>query len=107
MDHGAAELREGDEVGPFRVVREIGRGGFGAVFLARDTRLGRRVALKLVTGHAGGDRVAGGLAEARAAAQLSHPNIVTVYDVGEHAGLPYLALEYVPGDTLRVRLDRE
>jgi WD40 repeat protein len=97
----AGGLREGDEVGPFRVVREIGRGGFGRVFLARDVRLGRRVALKVITGP-----TSGGLAEARAAAQLSHPNIVTVYDVGEHAGCPYLALEYVAGDTLRVRMER-
>src|SRR5437762_500462 len=93
----------GREIGRFRVVRLLGEGGSGAVYLGRDLHLGRWVALKVL---AGGNPAAG-LAEARAAAQLNHPNIVTVYDVGEHDGQSYLALEYVPGDTLRARLDRD
>lgn len=98
---GRVELVEGEQLGHFRVVRAIGSGGFGTVWLARDVRLGRWVALKVLAAPA-----PAGIDEARAAARLAHPNIVAIHDVGEHAGRVYLALEYVEGVTLRERLDR-
>ncbi|MFH0901414.1 MAG: serine/threonine-protein kinase, partial [Pseudomonadota bacterium] len=104
-----AALREGTMVDHFRVVRLLGRGGMGEVYLTRDTRLGRRVALKLVRA-AGIDRdgtMARFLREAQVTASFSHPNIVSLYTAGEYAGRPYLALEYVEGQTLRERLQEE
>jgi WD40 repeat protein len=99
-------LADGDLVDHFRVRRLLGRGGAGEVYLARDTRLGRRVALKLVRPEAvgDGDALARFLFEARVTAQFSHPHIVTVFSVGEHRGYPYLALEYLDGQSLRGRL---
>jgi len=89
----------------FKLIRLLGRGGMGEVHLARDTLLGRRVALKLISSARVGraDAVARFLDEARATASFSHPNIITVYQVGEHLGQPYLALEYIDGCTLRER----
>ena len=94
------QLSVGDRVDHFRILRLLGRGGMGQVYAARDEQLGRRVALKLVVASAGEDA----LDEARTTAQFSHPNIVTIYAVGTHKGLPYLALEYLEGETLRERL---
>lgn len=109
--HGErATLRAGALVDHYRVMRLLGQGGMGEVYLARDTRLGRKVALKLV--HARFDRSTKArerfLAEARATATFNHPHIVTVYGVGEaDDGTPYLALEYVEGHTLAQRLAEE
>jgi WD40 repeat protein len=89
-------------VGRFRVLRFLGRGATGEVFLARDQVLGRKVALKLLS--ARGDAMDSLLREARTTARFAHPHIVTVYEVGEHEGRPWLALEYVEGGTLRDRL---
>jgi tetratricopeptide (TPR) repeat protein/predicted Ser/Thr protein kinase len=87
--------------GHFEIVRKLGEGGMGVVFLARDRRLDREVAIKLV-----GRRSAVATArlerEAQAMAQLSHPNVVTVHEVGQHDGAVYIAMEYVDGATLRV-----
>ncbi len=93
----------------FRVERLLGRGGMGEVYLARDIRLGRKVALKLVRFETLGHEAALGrfLFEARVTAKFSHPNIVTVFDVGEHQGTPYVALEYIEGQNLRDRMDEE
>ncbi|MBI5533082.1 MAG: protein kinase [Deltaproteobacteria bacterium] len=87
----------------FKILRMLGRGGMGEVYLARDTRLGRKVALKLVRPDALGlpdaqDRF---LFEATATAQFQHPNIVTVYHVGRYQSRPYLALEHIDGRTVR------
>jgi WD40 repeat protein/serine/threonine protein kinase len=86
----------------YRVLRELGRGGMSAVYLARQTSPERLVALKVIHGgaHADPERRARLRAEADAIARLNHPNIVTIYEVGEYQGLPYLALEYVPGASL-------
>jgi serine/threonine protein kinase len=97
---------EGTTVGPYIIRRELGRGGMGVVYLADDTRLSRRVALKalspaLGTEIAGRDRLR---LEARAAAGLSHPSIATVYALEEIDGGLYLACEYVPGEPLRALL---
>lgn len=94
---------EGTTVGRFKVISEIGRGGMGIVFLAEDDQLRRKVALKLLRSSFAADeeRRRRFLREARAAAALSHPNLVTVYDVGEHDGRAYLAMEYLRGKSLR------
>ncbi len=98
-------IEVGYEIDHFRVVRQIGQGGMGRVLLARDTQLGRLVALKLIRE----DRLdhvslEAFLAEARMTARLSHPNIVTIHHIGRWEGATYLALEYVEGGTLRERL---
>jgi serine/threonine protein kinase/TolB-like protein/pimeloyl-ACP methyl ester carboxylesterase/Flp pilus assembly protein TadD len=92
----------GDLLGPYRVIASLGAGGMGEVWRAEDTRLGRPVALKFVSANVRQDSRA--LArferEARAAAALNHPNICTIYDVGEHEGHPYIVMELLEGKTL-------
>ncbi len=100
------ELRAGQQVGPYLVTRKLGQGGMGLVYLARDTRLGRPVALKLL--HADFTRDAARVRrfqqEARAASALNHPNILTIYDVGQIDGQDYIATEFIEGQTLRESL---
>jgi len=90
------------EVGEYRILREIGRGGMGVVYEAEQASLGRRVALKVLPLHSLLDqkRLERFQQEARAAARLSHPNIVPVYGVGEHLGIHYYAMQYIPGQGL-------
>jgi len=103
---GHTPFADGEEVDHYRVVRSLGRGGMGEVFLARDTELGRRVALKAIHPQLlGSDReVSRFLFEARATARFSHPHIVTIFGVGQHRDIPYMALEYLEGGTLRGRM---
>jgi serine/threonine protein kinase len=93
----------GARLGPYEVMEPLGSGGMGEVYRARDPRLGRDVAVKLVTtdGTTSPDRLRRFETEARAVARLSHPNVVTVFDVGTHGGQPYLVLELLEGETLR------
>jgi serine/threonine-protein kinase len=93
----------GMHVGPYAVEEPLGSGGMGDVFLARDIRLGRRVALKLLDPARNIDNAARArfLREARLASSLEHPNICTVYDVGESDGRLFIAMQYVEGKTLR------
>jgi WD40 repeat protein/tetratricopeptide (TPR) repeat protein/tRNA A-37 threonylcarbamoyl transferase component Bud32 len=90
----------------YDILREVGRGGMGVVYLARQERLRRPVALKMILAgrHAGAEAVARFLREAEAVAAVQHPNIVQIYEVGEADGLPFLALEYVGGGSLEARL---
>ncbi|WP_437316884.1 nSTAND1 domain-containing NTPase [Sorangium sp. So ce385] len=90
----------GTFLGHYELIRELGRGGMGTVFLARDVRLGRLVAIKLLTTLTG-PRLDRFLVEARATARCKHENIVTIYDVDEHDGYPYMVLEYIEGQSLR------
>jgi serine/threonine protein kinase len=95
-------MRPGDTLGPYRVEGKLGEGGMGAVFRARDPRLDRPVAVKLLLDEAAGDpsRRERFLLEARAIAALAHPNIVTIYSVEEDAGRVFLTMEYVEGRTI-------
>lgn len=99
-------LHPGTTVGHFKIVEILGLGGMGEVYLAHDTQLGRKVALKIVRfdGPVPSRVKERFLAEARTTAGLNHPNIVTIYAVGQHDDLPYLALEYLEGETLRTRM---
>ena len=99
-------LSPGDLVDNFQVVRLLGRGGMGQVYLARDVKLGRKVALKLIQpGYLGAEGAAERfMTEARLTARFDHPHIIPVHGVGEHQGQPYLALAYLEGQTLRDRL---
>jgi serine/threonine protein kinase/formylglycine-generating enzyme required for sulfatase activity len=97
-----------DQVGPYRLIKELGRGGQGAVHLAEDTRLGRRVALKLLTGV--GSLTEANLRrfhrEAELASKLDHPGICAVYDFGAFEGVPYIAMRFVEGETLAKRIGK-
>jgi serine/threonine protein kinase/tetratricopeptide (TPR) repeat protein len=103
----AVHLRAGDTVGRYRLIRELGRGGMGVVFLAHDSVLDRQVALKVILAAEAGiaDRRRFER-EARSAARLHHPGIATVFDVGVDDGRSFLAMEYVQGETLADRLKR-
>jgi len=98
----ARVLAEGDVVGRYTVEGVLGQGGMGMVYRARDARLGRAVALKLLApGRGGSDAAARLLREARAAASFAHPNVVAVHDVGESDGVPWVAMELIEGRSLR------
>ncbi|HLU48941.1 MAG TPA: serine/threonine-protein kinase, partial [Planctomycetota bacterium] len=90
------------QIGDFRILREVGRGGMGVVYEAEQVSLGRRVALKVLPFHSLFDtkRLERFQQEARAAARLTHPSIVPVYGVGEHLGVHYYVMQLVPGQGL-------
>jgi serine/threonine protein kinase len=96
----------GTRIGPYEIVGWLGAGGMGEVYRARDSRLGRNVAIKLIPESLATDetRVRRFEQEARAAGQLNHPNIVAVHDIGVHAGAPYIVTELLEGESLRDRL---
>jgi tRNA A-37 threonylcarbamoyl transferase component Bud32 len=100
----ALEFSQGRSVGRFELIREIARGGLGQVFLARDTKLGRKVAIKFLL-RTDPTFVQRFLVEARATARCTHENIVTIFEVGEHDGLPFMVLEYLEGKTLSAVLE--
>ena len=93
-------LQPGRVIKHYEIIRELGQGGMGRVFLARDTRLARLCAIKLLVGYTG-KRAGRFLAEARATARCKHESIVVVYEVDELQGYPYMVLEYLEGRTLR------
>ena len=99
-------VQPGDRIAAYTVERRLGAGGMGEVWRARDERLGRDVAIKLLLPHPSNaaERGRAFQDEARAAGTLNHINVLTVYDVGDHAGAPYLVTECLEGEPLRARL---
>ncbi len=102
----AVALDRGSHLGPYEILGLIGSGGMGEVYRARDTRLGRDVAVKVLPAEFADhpERVRRFEQEARAVAALNHPNILSIYDVGEHEGSPYLVTELLGGESLREML---
>ncbi len=96
-------LPAGTRLGPYEVLAPLGAGGMGEVYRARDTRLGRDVAIKVLPSALSGqaDRLKRFEKEARSASSLNHPNVVTVFDIGESGGTSFIAMELVEGRTLR------
>src|SRR6202158_4189429 len=96
----------GQKIGPYEVAAQIGAGGMGEVYRARDPRLGRDVAIKVLPSSFSSDRdrLQRFAPEARAAAALNHPNILAIFDIGEDKGAPYVVSELLEGETLRDRL---
>src|SRR6267154_5760667 len=96
-------LRAGDKLGPYEIASLLGAGGMGEVYRARDTRLKRYVALKVLPSEVARDdeRRQRFEQEARAVAALNHPNIVAIYDVGEENGILFLVTELVEGRNLK------
>lgn len=106
MEPGQDEFRPGEAIAGFRILREIGRGGMGSVYLAEDERLGRRIALKVILPELGRQN---GFrrrfeAEARAAAAIEHPNVVPILSAGSADGRLYLAMRFIEGDNLNQAL---
>src|SRR6188474_3949966 len=93
----------------YRIIEPIGAGGMGAVYKAYDKKLDRIVALKVLPPEyvSQQDRRRRFFQEARAASALNHPHILTIYEVGEDDGKPYIAMEYVEGETLRQKIERK
>jgi Tol biopolymer transport system component len=117
LDRGAAsvavraleqrrDLAPGDQLGSYLIESSLGSGGMGTVYRARDARLDRTVAIKVLRLARGAEMSARFAREARVIAQLQHPNICTLHDVGEESGLEYLVMEYLEGETLSERLRR-
>ena len=101
-------LAAGTRIGPYEILASLGAGGMGEVYRARDARLDRSVAVKVLTSSRGAtpEELERFQREARAIARVSHPNICTVYDVGQQEGVPFLVMELLEGETLAERLCR-
>jgi serine/threonine protein kinase len=101
-------LAAGTKLGPYEIQASLGAGGMGEVYRARDTRLGRDVALKILPESFAhdGDRLHRFEQEARAVAALNHPNILALFDIGQENGRRFLVSELLEGETLRSVLDR-
>src|SRR3954470_8759078 len=99
-------LTLGTKLGPYEIQSPLGAGGMGEVYRARDTRLNRDVAIKILPASfsADPDRLQRFAQESRAAAALNHPNILSIYDIGEDRGAPYVVSELLEGESLRERL---
>src|SRR6185503_3252923 len=97
------DLVPGTALGPYEIIRRLGSGGMGDIYLAEDRRLGRKVALKALPAHFTKDaeRVRRFQLEAKAASALSHPNIITIYEIGQLDHLHYIVFEFIDGQTLR------
>ncbi|HUP50271.1 MAG TPA: protein kinase [Thermoanaerobaculia bacterium] len=100
------DLHAGAHMGPYEILDSLGAGGMGEVYRARDTRIGREVAVKILPDahRLESDRLHRFEQEARAAGALNHPNLVTIHDVGTHEGTPYIVMELLEGETLREKI---
>ena len=101
-------LSPGCRLGPYEIVAPLGAGGMGEVYRARDTRLDRTVAIKVLPAHLSFDPVRRERfeREARAVSSLNHPHICALYDVGQHDGTDYIVMEHLEGQTLAERLEK-
>src|ERR1700688_3355904 len=101
-------LIAGTNLGPYKIQSAVGAGGMGEVYRAHDSRLNRTVAIKVLPASfsADRDRLQRFAQEARAAAALNHPNILSIFDIGDNRGAPYVVSELVEGETLRDCLKR-
>src|SRR5437588_690587 len=102
-------IAAGTKLGRYEIRSKIGVGGMGEVYLAQDTKLDRRVALKILPADVASnrDRMERFVREAKSAAALSHPNIAQIFEIGEHEGTHFIAMEFVEGVTLREKIHRE
>src|SRR6476660_10088876 len=100
-------LQPGTRIGSYEILAPLGAGGMGEVYRARDAKLDRDVAVKVLPAHltADPDSLARFEREAKAVAALAHPNILSIYDFGTHEGVSYAVMELLEGETLRDRLD--
>src|SRR5688572_24730227 len=101
-------IEVGTQFGPYKILSQLGAGGMGEVYKARDLRLGREVALKVLPAHlaADTDAMARFDREAKALATLSHPNILTIYDFGTDRETAFAVTELLQGETLHLRIRR-
>src|SRR3990172_8569144 len=99
----------GASLGHYEIKSQLGAGGMGEVYLAHDTKLNRKVALKILPADlaANQDRMRRFVQEAKAAAALNHPNIAHIYEIGESDGVHFIAMEFVDGITLRAKIHNE
>jgi eukaryotic-like serine/threonine-protein kinase len=106
LDDGKSNSLFGRRIGSFQILSQLGAGGMGEVYLAQDTRLGRKVALKLLPSYFTKDqqRLRRFQQEARAASGLNHPNIITIFDIGEVDSIHFIATEYIEVETLRTAM---
>ena len=102
-------IPSGTKLGRYEIRSKLGAGGMGEVYLAQDTKLGRKVALKILPAElaANQDRMRRFTQEAKAAAALNHPNIATIHEIGEHEGTHYIVMELVDGVTLREEIHQD
>ena len=102
-------LKAGDQVGPYKILSLLGRGGMGTVYKGVDPRLNRTVAIKVLPAEkvTDSERKRRFIQEARAASALNHPNIITIHDIGSDSGIDFIVMEYVAGKTLDQRIPRK
>ena len=103
------ELSANTTLSHYRIVSKIGAGGMGEVYLAQDTKLDRKVALKILPANVASnrDRMERFVREAKSAAALNHPHIAHVYEIGESNGTHFIAMEFIDGRTLREKIHRD
>jgi serine/threonine protein kinase len=109
LEQNKDQPSEGKRIGKYDILEELGRGGMGVVYRAIDRQIGREVAVKTLTQNIAGDRemLARFYEEGRKTGRLNHPHIVTVYDLGEDNGVPYIVMERVEGDPLDKLIARD
>src|SRR5467141_2066995 len=105
----SSNLPPGARLGRYEIKSQLGAGGMGEVYLAQDTKLDRRVGLKILPADVASnrDRMDRFVREAKSAASLSHPNIAQIFEIGEQDGTHFIAMEYIDGVTLRDKIHRE